>query len=439
MRHTRWLLVLLGALVLGAIWPVGGSTAALQPATPGPASLADPRSDPNGTLRDARALALRADPIAGPLRDEFHLGPAGLELLPAGVHLSDFYARTVYFAPEQQPAGIWSIGIVFWAQDTSDSYAFLIRADDGAATWSFEQQTGATQQTLQQGYLGPGAIDFTAGALNTIGVVVVDGVAILSGNDMAVAATVDLGPLTGSGDVMTQVGFQADDPSTPFSLRFLISDFAVWDLSPDGAGTEASPVPNPPTQTPETSTAISTGGSLKLQAAFDEQRSIAMANEPVAVLPPDMLLQRDSGISFVQAGVELADVYVTATFAAPADVSKRFDMAIGFRDLNDDTEYRFVVASDGGWGLAVGSGAPVERGVVPNFDAGPGTSTTLEVIARGPLGLLAIDGVVVTQVDLSGNLSAGDVYIGSGMFDTYTVAGRQVPYSGVAVYSLAAE
>jgi hypothetical protein len=95
-----------------------------------------------------------------------------------------------------------------------------------------------------------------------------------------------------------------------------------------------------------------------------------------------------------------------------------------------------VVATDGGWGFSIGTGTPILQGTVTNVDATPGASTTLEVIAHGATGMLAIDGVVVQQVDLSANLNAGDVYVASGMYDTYTVEGRQVGYSGVFVYSL---
>lgn len=177
---------------------------------------------------------------------------------------------------------------------------------------------------------------------------------------------------------------------------------------------------------------------LKLQGQFDLLRSAALADGPVASLPPGTLQQQNGGISFEPVGVTLANVYVTATFVNPDDLSTRSDMAIGFRDLNDGAEFRFVVASDGGWGWSIGTGAPIERGVVSNVDPTPGAGNTLEIIARGATGLLAIDGVVVRQVDLSANLNAGDVYVASGMYDTYSVEGRLVPFSGFAVYQLPA-
>jgi hypothetical protein len=428
-------------IALGA-WSQPALAAPLQQAATvegNSATMTDPRLDPNGALGDARAYALATDPVTGPLRTESHLGPAGLELLAGSVTLSDFYTRATYVTPDNQPAGAWTIGIAFWAQNESRFYDFLIRVSSGPLTWSFDQRSVSGLQIIQQGDLGPGAVDLTPGALNSIAIVVAHGAAILSGNDLAVAATVDLGDAIGSGDVMTQAGFLADDPDTSNTLRFLISDFSVWDLPPMLSGNVTGAVQTPstaqPTQTPVPPAAGEVAsGSLKLQETFDRLRSAAMAEGPVASLPPGILQQQSSGIGFEPAGVTLMNVYVTATFTDPADLSTRSDCSLGFRDMDDDTEFRFVVASDGGWGWSIGTGAPIERGIVTNFDATPGASNTIEVIAQGAAGLLAIDGVVVQQVDLSANLNAGDVYFASGKYDTYTVDGRQVPYSGFAVY-----
>ncbi len=446
MRFIRWWVIVLCVSIALGVWSQPALTAAMQPAATAAgnsAALTDPRLDPNGALRDARAYALATDPVAGRLRTEFHLGPADLKLLAGGVTLSDFYARTTYFTPNNQPAGAWTIGIAFWAQSESGYYDFLIRVSNGAATWSFDQQSAGGMQIIQQGDLGPGAVDLTPGALNSIAVVVAHGAVILSGNDLAVAASVDLGDAVGTEDVMAQTGFLADDPDTSNTLRLIISDFSVWDLSPmlsgDVTGAAETPSTAQPTQAPVPPAAGDVASrNLKFQETFDQLRSAAMVARPVASLPPGALQQQSSGISFEPAGVTLMNVYVTATFANPADLSTRSDIALGFRDMNDDTEFRFVVASDGGWGWSIGTGAPIAQGVVTNFDATPGASNTIEVIAQGATGLLAIDGVVVQQVDLSANLNAGDVYVASGMYDTYTVDGRQVPYSGFAVYQLPA-
>mgnify|MGYP000679837393 CR=1 FL=1 len=52
--------------------------------------------------------------------------------------------------------------------------------------------------------------------------------------------------------------------------------------------------------------------------------------------------------------------------------------------------------------------------------------------------LLAIAGQVIQQVDLSANLNAGDVYIGSGAYAASSIDQRHVPFSNFSVYQLPA-
>jgi hypothetical protein len=50
--------------------------------------------------------------------------------------------------------------------------------------------------------------------------------------------------------------------------------------------------------------------------------------------------------------------------------------------------------------------------------------------------MLAINGQVVTQVDLSGNLNAGQVYVASGMNAYTRVEGRRLGVTSFVVYPL---
>lgn len=275
--RTLFASVLVSSILIAAgplaLWI--GAVGATQ-STTGGVTIPDPRADPNGALRDVRAFALTTNPAAGPLRSEFHLGSADLEFLAGGVHLSDFYARATYFTPDDHPAGVWSIGVAFWAQNENSYYDMLIQVGHGAVTWSFARQSGANLQVLHQGDLGSGAVDLTPGALNSMSLVVAQGLAILSGNDMAVAATVDLGDAAGSGDVIAQAAFLADRPDTSDTVRFLISDYSVWDLSPalsaSPLGADETSTISPPTPVAEQPAAGATGSNLKLQETFDRLR-----------------------------------------------------------------------------------------------------------------------------------------------------------------------
>ena len=307
------------------------------------------------------------------------------------------------------------------------------------------------------------------GAENFLSLAVYHGVAILSGNDFEVAATVDLGDVIGTGDVQAEVGFLADDTTTTQTLPVSLSDFSVWDISSgvvEDFLTDVTPSPAEPTQAAGFPTAIpaesptvasiptvapppllsptaaaattDNSANALLTQIFNNQKSIAMAGTPLFSGTPGTLTQRLDAFSVASSGASVTDFYATATFVNPTDMSQLSDFGIGFRDLNNNTEFRFVVGSDGVWTLSVGSAAPVVHGTVSNFDATPGASNTLEVISSGSTGILAFNGQAIQQVDLSANLNAGDVYIASGMVPSATVDQRQVPYSNFAVYPLAA-
>jgi hypothetical protein len=440
-------------------------------------TLTDPRVDPDGTLSDAFVISLLSDPAAGPLKASDNLAASDFKYLSSGVNLSDFYASMSYVTPPATPAGSWSVGFAFWDDGQGNSYDVFIQAKNGAATWGFGQQTAAGYNILQSGDLAAGAIDYTVGAENYIGLVVTQGMALLTGNDLALATTIDLGGATGAGDVQAEVGFLADDSTTTATLPVSLSGFSVYDMSPAAVAaffaaedttppaepTQAAGVPTviaEPTQAAGFPTAIpaqptqapvqptqagaaptvgtSAGGDPMLTQIFNQERTTAMTAAPLFTSASGVLQQASTGFGFTPAGVSVTDFYATATFVNPTDLSTRSDIGFGFRDLNNDTEFRFVVRSDSAWALAQGTGSPLVQGPVTNFDATPGASNTLEIVVRGSTGLLALNGVVIQQVDLSANLNAGDVYIASGMYASDTVDGRQVPYSNFQVYQLSA-
>jgi hypothetical protein len=447
-------------------------------------TLTDPRVDPDGTLSDALVISLLGTPAAGPFQASDNLGASDFKFLTSGVTLSDFYASLNWVTPPATPAGSWTVGFAFWVDAQGNYYDVFIQAKNGAAKWGFGPQTASGYNILQSGDLPAAAVDYTPGADNYIGLAVTQGMALLAGNDLNLGAQIDLAGATGTGDVQAEVGFLADDKTTTATLPVSLSSFSVWDLSPAAVaavfGAESTTpsteptqatgfptaIPAEPTQAPALPTqapveptqapalptqapvqptqagvaptvASSTGDPILTQI-FNQERTTAMAAAPAFTSASGVLTQQTTGFGYAPAGISATDFYVTATFVNPTDLSTRSDVGIGFRDLNTDTEFRFVVRTDGAWALAIGTQSPVLQGTVTNYDATPGASNTLEVIARGSTGLIALNGVVIQQVDLSSNLNAGDVYIATGLYASDTVEGRQVPYSNFSVYTLSA-
>jgi len=449
------------------------STADSTELTPGAGSngtgqITDPSIDPEGTLNDAFMVALTTAPTAGPLSTDADLAPGEFKYLPSGVQLSDFYATFSFITPPTTPADTWWTGFVFWSDGQGNYYDLAIQAKNGAASWVLGKSFGGIYLVIQMGDLAPGTVDFTPGAENELSIVVYRGMAMLSGNQALLDATVDLdfaAGTRGSGDVVAELGFAPETNSTTQTLPVSLSDFMVWDLSsgtvgnifdvltpgPEDEPTQAAITPTPvPTQptTPALQPTVaaptvappptSSGANALLTQIFNVEKGAAIAGTPLFSSTPGELVQLQDSFSFLSSGSSVADFYATATFTNPTDMSAPSDFGIGFRDLNINQEFRFVVRSDGAWGLSVGTSAPVVFGTLTNVNAAPGATNTLEVLARGSTGILAVNGQVIQQVDLSANLNAGDVYIGSGAYAASTIDQRHVPFSNFSVYQLAA-
>jgi hypothetical protein len=385
--------------------------------------------------------------------------------------VSDFYAELYYITPPSTPAGSWAVGFSFWDDGQGNSYDLFVQANNGTAKWGFGQSVNNSYSVLQSGDLSAGGVDFTVGAENFLSLAVYQGVAMLSGNELNLDATVEVAATSGSGDVQAEVGFLATDTTTTQTLPVSLSDFAVWDISSGVVGdlfaeetatpgtqpTQAVGLPTvgpaesptvgavstvapPPLESPTVASGTTTdsGANALVTQIFNSEKTAAMAGTPFFSSTPGELIQQLDSFNIVAAGGSFADFYATATFTNPTDLSKVSDYGIGFRDLNNNTEFRFVVGTDGLWGLSVGTAEPFVSGSVTNVNATPGGTNTLEVLAKGSTGILAINGQVVQQVDLSANLNAGDVYIASGMVPSATIDQRHVPFSNFTVYQLAA-
>jgi hypothetical protein len=305
-------------------------------------------------------------------------------------------------------------------------------------------------------------LDFTPGAMNTLSLVFYDGYVILAGND-TILAQVDVG-VSGSGDVRAKVGWGVGrgTPLPPVSIS--ISDFSVWALPADGAmpagaSDQGGPTPSvSPAQTPGTFETIAEQSSAAsptpvpdqltpaptasdteiamLTEVFEKERSDALAAAPIWNDGGFGLGQRgDDTFDVVSANVSVVDCYAAATFVNPDDMSQTSDYGIGIRDNNANREVRFVIDTDGQWTISLGNAVPFAKGMT-TVDAAPGASITLEVIAMGATGILAVNGQVVTQVDLSANLNTGQVYIASGMNAYTRVEGRRFGVTSFVVYPL---
>ncbi len=435
----------------------------------------DPTIDPDSTLTEGFFMTLEVDPVYESEGDSTDITSGFPQLISAGVDLRSFYAELYYLTPPVEPAGTWNFGFCFWADANGNCYGFFVSSNGSSMTWALGVWSPNGYEVLQSGQLPAEAIDLTPGAENELTLVVYNGIAMLSTNTYELDVSVPIAGQPFGGDIKATAGYVAATETDTRTLPATITYVGIWDMSsgvypdifavtetpaapaqPTQAGVQptmppAQPTvqvpPAQPTQAPaqptqpavQPTTASTTGSSDPvLTQTFSTERAAALASAPVFSSPSGSLTQVGDNFNVVPAGVSLTNFYATATYVNPADMSVTWDIGMGFRDLNNNTEYRFVVFSDGYWAVTIGSGDPIAQGTLTTFNLAPGGANTIEVIAKGTTGIIALNGQAIQQIDLSATMIAGDVYLASGMYGSSSIAGRVIPYQNFAVYQIVA-
>jgi hypothetical protein len=433
-----------GNLALGPEAPTPATRPSSQEVTTGPpVVMTDPSVDPDGTLSDAFAVSLGMTPVASGLSCDASVGLDSVQWLAAGVQLNEFYAELYYTTPALPANTAYLIGFCFWADADGNCYdIYLHDVGDGNATWGYgyDPATG-DYHSLQTGDLPAGSVDPTPGATNFLSLTVYQGVAILSGNTLDAGAVIPLEDTTFAGDVKAESGFTAiTDSVVADPLVISVTDFAVWDLS-SGTVPPAGEVNSVATELP-TAPATSAGpvlpptaGSSGVELVFDQIRKAAVGHPALVAGLAGSFTQEADVYAYAGADVSLGDLYAIVTFVNPADVSAPFDVGIGFRDDRDsEGGLRLVITSDGTWYLQQPGQDAIASGTATGFDATAGAPNVIELLVQGATGFVAINGVLLPQLDLSSVNARGDVYIGTGFFQGDTVAGRVIPYREWWIY-----
>ncbi|OGY29129.1 MAG: hypothetical protein A3J50_03695 [Candidatus Woykebacteria bacterium RIFCSPHIGHO2_02_FULL_43_16b] len=143
-------------------------------------------------------------------------------------------------------------------------------------------------------------------------------------------------------------------------------------------------------------------------------------------------------------GVYLADLEVSATFTNPqVGLGKGWDYGFCFRDTGPNAEYRVWVAYSGHWYLGFMEEVNSKRqfvclanGVIANLDVSNGGSNTVRLLVSDKIGFLWVNGVAVTDLDLSRKTTHGDVCLASGIDLENAVEGVVVTYKDFRVAPL---
>ena len=447
LRSGLTVMLLASALVvIGGMKPVALSVAAAQVTTPTDADtgalrpISDPSVDPAGTLQDAMTFAAANDATAGPFALSVDQRPGHLESQDGNVQVQDFIATFTYLTPPAEPAGDVSIGIDFWSQQEGGevaSYVLYLLIRGWSVHWALGQIPRHSDSIwMQRGALPAGSVDLTPGAQNELTVVVSHGYAMLTGNTGQLATTIQIPGTPQTGDVFLDLGFQADDPQTAETLPMAAQNFRVWDLTAaqvpahdETAGGEVAPTAG---------TAATTMSHSMLDLIFAHERAAALTQPPLdGPIAGEMRQTYSNPLDAIYSANRVQNFYATATFVNPADMSKPSDIGIAFRDRSGNKGFRFVLASNGFWWLTYGnSSTALDGGNVWNVDAAPGASNTIELIASGTTGLVAVNGVALAQLDLSSNMLGDKIFLFTGEYNEERVEGRTVLVQNFEIYPL---
>jgi hypothetical protein len=159
------------------------------------------------------------------------------------------------------------------------------------------------------------------------------------------------------------------------------------------------------------------------QREFDDLVEEAQADDPV-VGPEEGELDLDPDrVSLQAADVEPADFLAVATFQNPYSGNRQqFDYGFQFRSLPEEDNgafLRFIVISDGSWGITDGSEDVIEAGGYDELDVSRRGENSLTLYADGDTVHLAINGDYVASVEVP-YVDAGGFAVGTGfLFESF--------------------
>jgi hypothetical protein len=345
--------------------------------------------------------ALERSSIAGPTAGTLAIERGTTHTVPAGVAVRDFYAHAEFTNPYAGRTQLFDIGFSFRRADTGEEFRLIV---DSSGAWFFKEPS---QDPIASGQIDNFAA--RAGASNEIELAA-------SGDDGYFAVNgkyvdrLDLSTRPMKGDVALGTGYfsedQVDAGATPFA------DFEIWSLD-------------------ETLPAGDAAAANLTQLMHQAQRSA----KPTAPVTSQIPLAMGSVTSF-HAGIDARNFFAHAEFTNPYAASEHlWDIGFGFRD-DDKGDLRLAVDSDGAWFLSRGSSTMYQQGEGAVLNTGPGGQNTLDLVAVGGVGYLAVNGQYVATLDLGARKTHGDVWASSGFFQEDKIDGAITPLSAFQVWSL---
>lgn len=141
------------------------------------------------------------------------------------------------------------------------------------------------------------------------------------------------------------------------------------------------------------------------------------------------------------ANVNTAELILEAKFFNPYPASEgAWDYGFAFRYLPNNNQYTLIVRSDQLYYLyfydsAIQRNQQISAGRIAGLDISSGGANTVTVFIGADSGLLFVNGAYVATLDLSAQLTGGNVAIVTGILTGDKIAGRSTGYEGFTIYA----
>lgn len=149
----------------------------------------------------------------------------------------------------------------------------------------------------------------------------------------------------------------------------------------------------------------------------------------------------DGYIAGISAGVSVQNFIAEATFMNPYSTSEgSWDYGFLFRDEGSNMQYRLIISSDTEWELynntGSSDGALIASGYLDNLNTEAYGSNMIKLIAYNSAGQLWVNDVYISDLDLSGRINSGEIYVATGMYTEDEIEGKTTEFYDFSVYEL---
>jgi hypothetical protein len=326
---------------------------------------------------------------------------------PAGIAAEAFSATATFVNPTDQPTAPWDYGLAFHLDPQAATVQEVYL--DANGFWYYTDFPAGIQQSGAAPEFDP-----SPGGANTIDLVV-DGATALLGVNGTFVARIEL-PTAMTADVMAATDFFAGNVVEEREIVY--SGFEVWS-APDLASLPTTPAAAAPDDAAQFAEAITARGDT-----------------PSSVGPfRGQLVQREGPRALRGAGIITVDFTATVTLVNPTEQTETpWDAGLAFHLNPQASTFQWVyIVSDGFWYYTDYPSGIQQTGIVPDFDATPGGTNTLDLIVEGTTALVGINGEFVARLDLT-SPTPSDVYV-TGSSTEHAGEGGHTGYRDFEVWS----